>query len=157
MEKYKQLLDALFVAESDAPISNSSPEHAAVLLAAIFHYSHNKVKVFCGNLRKDVFGKKELISEIRCAAFRGVKIHFILEHPSETQEICELVKQFPNLIKMETLSENYHVSHFTVGDSKSFRFEECHDEAKALGCANRPDIASLLEQTFDMLATRCSA
>ena len=157
MEKYKELLDSLFMAESNAPISNSCPKHAVILLTAIFHFSHKTVNVFCGNLRSDVFGKEDLVSEIRCAAFRGVKVHFILEHKPENKEIEELAKQFPKLVKIDVLAEKTEISHFAVGDGKAFRFEENHGETKALGCANNPEIAALLEKAFADLSGRCAA
>lgn len=152
MEKYRRNLTELFKSESTAPITNSSPAHAIILLSTIFHFAHESVNVFCGNLRNDVFGNEDLISEIRCAAYRNVKMVFILEHDNATPQIAELSEKFKSNMEIRIIPQGVkRPAHFVVSDNKAFRIEENHDITKAIGCANFPDIAMLLNKSFASL------
>ena len=151
-KQYRKGIDAMFMDGSSYPISNSDASHAIILLERIFHYARKTVDVFCGNLRKDVYNNEELLAEIRCALNRDVRIRMLVEHVPDNQHIRELQNDFPNNLSICLLNADApRPFHFTVSDGKAFRFEQDHEGGAAMGCANFPKIARMMEAKFSDL------
>lgn len=148
-EEYRRAVDTLFEFGSDTVIPNGRPEHAAILLGTIFKYAKKYVYLFCQNLRSDVFDNPFLFNQISRAHDRNVSIRILIGGESiESGEMRRFLDNNRSVSIQRFTGTLNPASHFAVADDCAFRMESSHENTQAVGCANRPNIATQLRDLF---------
>lgn len=157
LKNYRDGVEKLFELDSEKIISNSMPEHAAILFEAFFKHAKKQVLIVCRHLHADVFGKDFVIDAAKRALARGVSLWIV------TQEEDFQAKDFVAAIRTVKSNGNVRLEHaptekgrslpfnFAVMDDKAFRFESDREICKAEASMNCPEIAKRLIQIFQEL------
>lgn len=150
MEKYIESVETLFRLKSEALIPNSDKEHAVILISNIFKNASEHVCVYCQNATKNVFDAQELQNNIQCAVERGVVVKFLTEEDVVPQYLTTLIDE-NKIFWKKIANSSLNIQHFVEADEKSFRIEEDHETAKAVGCANNSKIGVILHDLFNTM------
>ena len=148
MKKYIESVETLFRLKSDALIPNKDKEHAVVLISNIFKHATDHVYVYCNNATQDVFGNENLQNCIQNALEKGVSVKFLTEDEVEPSYLKDLINCKKILWKQNTFHE-ITTQHFVEADGMSFRIEENHETAQAIGCANDKKLGAILHELFE--------
>ena len=154
-EKYYDLVLDCFTKNSDTKIPNPNVEHAKFLTAFLLSKAKKAVRIFSGNLSKEVY-EDPRIKEI-LSSKEGIKLQIIVEDNAE----ADLKEKYPNIevsiSKLESNEETNRVpGHFIVIDNESYRYEKNHQNGNLTdikGTANFNDkkVSSAMVAVFDNL------
>lgn len=148
-EEYRRAVDTLFELGSDTLIPNGRSEHAAILLGTIFKYAKKYVYIFCQDLRSSVFDDAFLLDQINRAYERNVSIRILIGGDTvDSNGMRSILRDKSSISIRRFTGVLTPPSHYTVSDGRSFRMESNHAETSAIGCANRPAVATRLESLF---------
>lgn len=171
MKDYSKYIKNLADNDESMLFQNSSPKHAAVVLANIFNKSKSELRIYAGDLcgevshkNDDALLKSAYINELTSFIDRGGNLKIILEEFNEELLKTELYSKlnlysamYPSKIKVKILSKNSKTDdfinkyHYTVGDNNKFRFENDTKKYIAVGSFNNIDVSKKLIDSFDLL------
>lgn len=161
---YKKIITRLAEEHIDARIPNGLPQHASILIEAMFLNASEEIRVFTKNLSDDVFGVPDVVSAVKKFLSKPcAKLKILLQQPSDLNNLSThpLLDAFFNIRDKEMLHGTVEIrnatgsytkdeaNHFTVMDNDSFRFETDHHNCKAVANFNEPKIAKKLITAFD--------
>ena len=96
-----------------------------------------------------------LRNSIQAAIERGVMIRFLTDQEIAPSYLNDLINE--NKIEWRRNdSNNFKTQHFVEADEKSFRIEENHETAQAIGCANNAKLGAKLHELFSEMWTMAS-
>lgn len=154
--RYREGVETLLKLRSAAPISNSEPAHAAILLEVFFRNAKEHVRIFCNKLSSEVFSNKELVREVQGAISRDVKISIIVQRDEpEQSETIKVLRDAGALILRASDAVIDTLFNFAVMDKVAVRVEpDPKIEWKAQARMYAPDLATKLAQKFDIVLSR---
>lgn len=132
IEGYRQFVADISKGELRSQvILNRTPEHAAIVLAALFSHAQKFVHIVSRKMSTDIYGLSEVIQ----AAVQFLKthpegmIHMLVEEavdPNTHPLLSALNQEAPERVKLEQippLVRNTFKFNFAVADGQSYRFE----------------------------------
>ncbi len=164
IQEYREMLEVLQAGNLNLPITNSDRKHADQLISAIVRGSNKEIRMFAKDMNGEVHtcDGSSMVSDIRKASERGVKISVLLSHNPE--RLSPLLSELINLTvqgkdvsvsiaprtMIDKVKDRYKVmNYFTVGDSSMYRREYDIEHKIAVGNFNDPNTAAELIQLFD--------
>src|SRR5437588_78076 len=106
LEEYQRGVETLMGLKSSKMISNSEPAHAAILFNVFFKSAKQKVRIFCKNLNKEVFGNDFILKAAKAAVERGVKIQILIQDATPDQSLfSDWIKSEPRVQLIASKSE----------------------------------------------------
>jgi len=170
--EYKEDLITAASAQSDVMFSNSSVEHAALVLSTIFNEAKKEVNIYGGMLRTQLSSLSVYADSLRECIERNVTVNVLLSGDAETFSPMarwlvnlnrENVHVYHNptanrfisnsLIEEESGGNNCPNYHFTIADGRMYRLEYNISEFKANASFNFPPMVEKLEAAFDAAVT----
>lgn len=142
LQVYRSTFVRMLKTRNSGILSNSSREHAKVILQELFRFARKRILLQCSKFAKDIYCDKETQDLIKGALRRGVNVHiFIREAKADSNDFAsELNSLVPGTVKVgETLSR----TDFCAADD-AYRIEMDETRGKALVCANAPHITQKL-------------
>jgi hypothetical protein len=172
--EYKIAVEDFAKRKEDFFFKNSSPQHAAVVLVALFKYTKNKIKIYDNDLSGDIVKHDpESLSVIQKFIENGNSLQVVVNSDDhKNSDLYKLIKTLSEkhkkvVVKLaseefkKTVSASLNsLCHFAVGDSRSFRLE-LHKYSvtqinRAAICSfNTPGVASKLEKMFEQNFVNC--
>lgn len=161
---YKRIITLLAEEHIDARIPNGLPQHAAILIEAMFLNATKEMRIFTQNLCVEVFGKPEVLAAARKFLSKPhAKLMILLQQPSDlsklgTHPLYQVFSQIRDkellhgAVEIKNATGSYtkdDANHFTVMDADGFRFETDHHKCKAEANFNDTKIAKKLIGAFD--------
>jgi hypothetical protein len=176
MTDYKKAVENLAQNKSDFIFSNSSPEHASIVLSTMIKHSEREFRIYDDNLSGDVANLNEEFYSNLENFVKSEKILKIVidsdEHRESRifQDLLSYKKLFPNNIQISIASESFKNTirsvfnktvNFAIGDSSSFRIEDIMQSEvgrrKAICCFNNTKITKQLVNSFDIEFPSCQS
>lgn len=156
LAQYRKSVETLMELESTAAISNSIPAHAAILIETFFKHAKEHVRIFCRNLKADVFNQPTLVEAARAALERGIRITVVTQDEPDASAFLDLIKKQTTNAKLRraTNPATNAAFDFAVMDRRAVRVEPDRQEIKAQAVMNAPSYASKLVDTFDAIIQR---
>jgi len=163
---YEDIVRQMAKLDSNEPISNGQPDHAAILYQVLLERSKKQMLVFCNNFKKEVFDQSRVLKALRDALDRGVVVRAVSQETPEAESrfleiLEEYAKTFPDQVSVKcAASENLSVKqkyvrneslNFCVSDQKALRWEPDRNEVRATAYMNNPKIARSLVEYFQGL------
>jgi len=151
-DKYKEGVEFFFNTGSKHIFSNAEPSHASVIYEMFFKHAKNRVHIFCKNLNKEVFDRKNVLDALDIALKNNIEIKiYITESNPDAIEFVKKLKEYE--IKIHTEAPELKIDgkpcNFAYMDNSAFRFEENDSEIKASASANRPELVKQLNLLFE--------
>ncbi len=150
---YREGVIRLLQLRVNKEISNSFPEHAAVLFEQFFRHAKNQVRIFCRNLSASVFDCDFVVQAAKGAVSRGITLEILLQDQPEKSAFTEFLKTVPGVFVATVVSQtakNASVN-FAVMDNCAYRFEDDRDHIKATANMFNPSLASRFVSKFEEL------
>jgi hypothetical protein len=165
---YLQKIEYLALNQVNENFFNSGSNHALIVLNTIVRYAKNHIKVFAGNLCTDISNDKEYIDNLRTFFMNGGKMQVLLcdfnnDNNLSNKNISAVFKDFSKNVTLKKtknvviMPSEKNPIHFTVADSKMYRFETDTVNKIARGNFNDTRNSKILETVFDKLFTSPSA
>lgn len=158
---YKENVNHLMAINSQEIISNSMPQHAAILLECFFRNANKEVKIVSNNLQRDIYEAGDVLSSFLAAIRRGVSVQIIVRNEIEAdnqfaQATDFISQEFPEKVFMKCGANDTEAfketkANFAVMDGKAFRLEVDPTKCQAYASMNLPVVAKNLQTLFDRL------
>ncbi len=137
-------------------LSNSEPQHAAVLYEVMFDYARERVHIFCENLNPVVFGRKSVLTAFSNAVERGVKCIVLTERaPSPDnpfyKALTKAAADHPEQIETKALNGKDFKFNLSYADDRMYRFELEREKIEAVASMNDPETVNILDSLFNGL------
>lgn len=171
IEEYLSAVDFFARTKSDFIFPNSSPDHAAIVLATIFKYSERDVMIYDNSLNGDIADTNtyliDAIKEYVKDSNKKIKIVIRDDSKHENSRIYQLLSSYVkedksnvDIRKATTSFTNEVVGiynkdiNFAIGDSTSFRMEKNesagqNNTREAICSFNRSSYANKLSSVFE--------
>lgn len=163
--EYEQLVSQLAAQQSSELISNSSVDHAAVLVRYMFKCASKAIRIFNGCLNKSVYGKDDVISAARNFVEKGGRLEVVIQDGLTPDEISShgflqaLNQTCSNNTECQGSFELYAgndqvreiPSHFLIMDGSGYRLESNKDQPVAFASFNDQQIAKSLNTLFERI------
>lgn len=131
LQIYEEIVLKAIFEERTELIYNNSPQHAAIILKAFCINAKNRIDIFCGRLRKEVYG--DLEQYLRQAVCRGVHIRIVTQADSDNIETKSLACNNKGW-QWKTLGSNDNIPHLVIVDDNKFRLETDAENGMAIVC-----------------------
>lgn len=150
LEEYNKFVQSARENNSNVPISNSTTSHAKILYRHMIPEANNYIKIFSGSFDESFYNDPEIISSVKDAIKKGVKVEVIT-----SREAVEKSKSsYPQVTFLGY--HDFNIYHFMVIDDKISRLELEHHtkegDVKATANFNDPNKAKILEKTFSRMS-----
>lgn len=155
LTKYRNAVQLFFELKTKKAISNSMPDHAAILLEQFFLHAKSSMRILCKHLSRAVYDKEFLI-EAACGALkRGVDIEIIMQEkdPQATKFAHAFCEHGGELFYSTDGSVVNAKLNFAVMDRQAVRVEHCNDRCEAVASI-QDDIADVLCSVFQQLKAK---
>lgn len=162
--EYERIVERLAESRSSEMISNSSAEHASILIRTMFKNAANTINIFNGCLANVVYGRDDIIKAAKGFVVRGGKITVVIQDQLADSEIIthSFVKEFKDICCENERKGEFKIyradgscsdlpSHFFVMDDSGYRLEQNKDEPKAFATFNDTEIAGKLNDLFSSI------
>lgn len=168
MTDYEQLVGRLAAQQSSELISNSSAEHAAVLIKYMFTCAEKTIKIFNGCLSTSVFGKADVINAAKTFVEKGGRIQVVVQEAfseealashgllTALRQMCCNNNETKNSFTMYLGDEQVQniPSHFLIMDNAGYRLEENREQPVAFASFNDPQIVESLDKLFERILNK---
>jgi len=162
IEDYNKAISSLANTKDKMVFSNGGAAHAACVMSNIFKTSEKSIQIFAGNLNGDISNDPSYMKELESFINRGGQISLLLENKPEgsVSKAFNLLNVFSNLspdkIKIKftkqcLTDDSGKRIHFTVGDSRMYRFETDTEKYTAICSFNNENTAKMLLNKFNEL------
>ena len=167
MDKYKKAISFYAENNEDVEFGNKNAEHAAVVVAQLFHFAKNEILIYSGTLNGDVTNDTNLNKNVSKYLESGKKFRLILDECPAAENQSTILKKVLNSVKDHTkdvkciidedssfkeslcnVFSDKQSHHFMVADSVAYRLETDKEKYEAFGNFNDPKIATLLATAF---------
>jgi hypothetical protein len=168
-EAYVAIVRRLAEKRDPEIISNSSIEHAAVLIGEMFRCGSRQANIFSGSLKPALYARDEILNSIGSfLAFKEAKIRILLQdidagtnhaHIFLNQIETRLGSAVISSIEIKEAGEfaKRQTFHFaTIGDS-AFRFESDQTKHEAFASFGQPEQVKKLNHVFDTFWAKAGA
>jgi hypothetical protein len=163
MDMYRSHVQSLAVRLDGQTVLNRSPEHASVIIEAVFNSSSEVVQILTSRLAEEVYGKPSLIA---------AALEFLQRPHARVEILTETLldrRQHPFLRAVDEagyaerlsvrlvpkpLQDQYNFN-FAIGDGKNFRFEESRASFDALAQFGSADVGEKLKTIFNDMSPLC--
>lgn len=163
IDEYKRMIKLFADGKIAIRIPNGRPEHASILMQAMFENATSTVRIFTRDLNEKIYGSAEMLKAVRSFIDRPNSCLKILFQNNQSLSLVEqhpLLKEITNItssgqhgtIEIKNAVGSYAnnaANHFAVMDNDAFRYETNHDGCKAVANFYEPKIAKNLIQAFD--------
>jgi hypothetical protein len=157
---YRQYVNQMAEIADKTIILNRTPEHTAVIIAALLNHAKTRVNILSKQLSEDVYLNRDVINAA-VGFLRDhpeAKLSILAENPvpNNHQFLAELPKEFRDRVSLKVLPKEVQAGHtfnFTVADGHSFRFEKDRDSREAFAQFGEDAIGNALDSIFAQLAT----
>jgi hypothetical protein len=155
---YRALVQKLTRERTGEPVFNTSLEHAAVLIEAMFHHGRSSVDILTGKFNPRVYGREDVVEQARLfLAEPERKVRVLMEDSSE-----EAIKEHPffaafsdnSNLQVRLASPQFasvYKFHFTVMDGDSYRFERDKESPAAVAAFGDTEGAASMATLFDAM------
>jgi hypothetical protein len=117
-------------ADGKEVIQNRTPDHAGIIISALFENAKNDVRIICDRLSDVAYGKDEVIAAAKKFVEDGGKIQIVIEEAVSYPE-SRFLTAFRDLIETEKLDlrlvsppiKEKYAFHFMVADDAHYRFQ----------------------------------
>lgn len=165
MESYRKLVKKLADESSSTLVPNGGTEHAEVLIENIFSHADNAVRIFTGELNKQVYGADDIVNyaDYFLRKSSANKLMILIQNYDDELKFTdhELIKMCEEHvqsgaceIKAVSDVDKDVTSHFVIMDEIGYRFEPDRKKPTAVGCFNDVDGAKDLIDGFDRMFDR---
>lgn len=155
LSNYREGVETLMRLQSNAPISNSIPAHAAILIEKFFEHSQDHVRIFCTRLSPEVFGNAFVVDQARRAVEkRDVCVSVITQTPPKPSAFLEFLrsgKPGVKLVVAHTPRVQQLPTNFAVMDGSAVRVETDREKCEATAVMNAPEVANSWVKYFDRM------
>jgi hypothetical protein len=163
IDEYRRMIKLFADRKIAIRIPNGRPEHASILMEAMFENATTEVRIFTRDLNEKIYGSAEMLKTVRSFIDRPNSCLKILFQNNQSLSLVEqhpLLKEINNItsrglhgtIEIKNAVGSYatnEANHFAVMDSDAFRYETNHDGCKAVANFYEPKMAKKLIQAFD--------
>ena len=157
--EYQKRIEQKAKEDSSDLISNSTAEHAKILIATIFYKASKNIKILTGYLNPLVYDDRRVIDSIIWFLRKpNTKVEIVVQENHSSLNSNELVNSTKDksncTIKEANEQDKNEEYHFIVADGKSFRYEPNKEKSVGIGCFNNTKFASLLTTKFQEIFKR---
>jgi hypothetical protein len=165
--KYAALVRRLADEDSDEIISNSSTDHAAVLIGEMFRRGQGEACLFTGSLNPALYSRDEIIDAVGTfVSEEGNFLRILIQDELDESVFSRKADgAFAQRIEMKfgpQASERLEMQiagstartvqyHFACVGEKAFRFEQDKSKHEAFASFNRPELVGRLKTIFNAL------
>ena len=158
-EEYLNITIDAYEKNDNFEISNSTINHAKLLIYLLIKKATNSIDIFSGKLDKQCYDDIKIKESLTDAKKRGVEIRTIVVDNSMVSKVSKIFKELnisvKKLDKNETELGIPLDNHFMVCDENSYRIEAKHGDSienvRAKANFNNPDISSGFQKIFNIL------
>lgn len=168
METYDQMLDRLAQSSSPDVINNSSVQHAASLVRAMFTYAKDSVVIFTGALNPAAYGTQAVKEAAANFLNRNGSIRVVIQDDADKASTKDLKsKGLLPYLESEHLFDDRSIQihraspalkdigmHFLVMDGHAYRLEPDKNKPVAIASFNNTKTSSMLLSVFNEIWKR---
>ena len=164
MARYRRKVGRLAELRTGAPILNSSPDHAEIVIQQIFQSAEHSVDILSGNLTPRVYGRDLVVREVSLflAESHRNRVQIILEQDCvedrRLNPFLREISKFEN-VEMRHASEDVkklYDFHYIVTDNNCYRFEPDRQYAVAVAAFGHEIGGKRLRSLHKELWERCA-
>lgn len=167
LKEYQQQVEFFANTKNSIPLTNSSKEHAEIIMSNIFRTTEKYVYIFAGSLKGDVSSQMYLCELNKLLVRNTSSIKVVLESKPSSDNASEVLKLLFNLKKnsgKKEISIKYlnqgdaaiifnggNVKHFTIADDRMFREEDDTRNYLATASYNNPAKVAELISLYNLI------
>lgn len=157
IDRYAEVVQRLAKDKADSRFSNKGPEHARVVVEAMFLNASSSVKLYTGCLKKDFYTSEPVLGSLKDFLKRSKGALTILCANNPDSETVSAIRGAPfgGEIRILTMSQdessgsNNEQHHFMTADGVAYRLEIDDSAREAIVNFNEPSVATALNKWFD--------
>ncbi len=165
IDRYEEVVNRLAADKTDSRFSNKGPDHATIVVNALFRNATSTVRLFTGCLYENFYTSDIVASAVQKFLENStVRLSILSENPLSARGM-EWVQSLAGgdrvsvfiLDKTKIAKDAKIPNHFMVADNQAFRLEIDDAKREAVVNFNEPTLAIALSNLFDTLVERCSS
>lgn len=142
-------------------ISNSSIEHASVLIGEMFQRGSGEAQIFTGSLNPALYAREEIVSAIGTYLSNSAsQLRILIQDATEGESNASIFKEKVKDSLGESVLSRIEVKtagsfgkdqpyHFTTVGDTAFRFEPDRNKHEAFASFGRPDTVKKINKVFE--------
>lgn len=154
IDRYRDVVNRLAVDKVNSRFSNKGPEHASVVVDAMFRNATSSIKLYTGQLNTAFYTSDNVFEALRSFLQDKKGSLCILSERTPDAEAVEKIKALTadthlSLHVLNKTTQALPLGHFMTADNMSYRLELNDEAREAVVNFNEPLIATTLNKLFD--------
>lgn len=163
IDRYQEVVNRLAETKTDSRFSNKGPDHARVVVDALFRHATSSVKLYTGHLSDDFYTSEPVLNAIKTFLQKSNSQLCILSEREPDVQSIDAIRELSDanqlmvyVINDKAPTDVQLPGHFMTVDNASFRLEVDDGAREAVVNFNEPSIATTLSKIFDAYVERFS-